>query len=272
MVIMTEKAIARKLQGQVAIVTGGGRGIGAATATLLARAGAAVVVTARGEEEIEAVAAQIRGSGGKAVAAAGDVSDVEQVEEIVETALTQYDRVDILVNNAGTIWPIEEAAAADPDEWAYNIHVNLVGPYIVARNVLPVMMAQGYGRILNITSGAANHVIPGWSAYCSAKAGLNMMTRALATELAGTGVSVNALSPGMVDTEMQADVRSVDVEGTGLDYSRFHEAYKQGTLRSPAETARLIYWIVGPWGHTYNGEIFEASNAAWTAQVEKDIP
>jgi hypothetical protein len=70
---------------------------------------------------------------------------------------------------------------------------------------------------------------------------------------------------------MQADIRSVDAEETGLDYRRFHEAYEQGTLRSPVSVARLIYWIVGPWGRNHNGEIFEAGNAEWTAQVEKDI-
>jgi 3-oxoacyl-[acyl-carrier protein] reductase len=268
---MAKTTMSRKLQGQVAIITGGGRGIGAVTADLLARAGASIVLAARSEEEIEAVAEKIRRNGGKAVAIAGDVGDAEAVEEIVESALTQYDRVDILINNAGIIWPIEEAAYADVDEWAYNIHVNLVGAYMMARNVLPLMIDQNYGRILNITSGAANTPIPGWSAYCTAKAGLNMMTRSLATELAKTGVRVNALSPGMVDTEMQADIRSVDAEETGLDFQRFHEAYEQGSLRSPADVARMIYWIIGPWGRNHNGEIFEAGNVEWAAQVEKDI-
>lgn len=269
---MKQSNVPRKLQGQVAIITGGGRGIGAASALLLAQAGASIVLSARSEEEIEAVAEQIRRNGGKALAVTGDVSDVEQVEEIVESALTEYDRVDILVNNAGIIWPVDEAAYADADEWTYNIHVNLVGPYLMARNVLPLMIEQGSGRILNITSGAANHVIPGWSAYCTAKAGLNMMTQALATEMASSGVKINALSPGMVDTEMQADIRSVDAEESGLDFQRFHQAYQEGQLRSPEEVARMIYWIVGPWGRSANGKIFEAGDTAWTSQIEKDIP
>lgn len=269
---MTKSSLARKLQGQVAIITGGGRGIGAATAALLAQAGAAVIVTARSEDEIEAVAAQIRRTGGKALAVAGDVSDVEQVEEIVETALTEFDRVDILVNNAGLIWPIDNAAYADPDEWTYNVHVNLIGPYLMARNVLPVMLEQGYGRILNVTSGAAKNAIAGASAYCAAKAGLNMLTQVLALELAESGVKVNALDPGSTDTEMQADIRSVDAEEIGLDLQYFHQAYQEGKLRSPAAVARMIYWIVGPWGRSANGKVFEAGDTAWTAQIEQDIP
>ncbi len=263
--------IPKKLQGQVAIVTGAGRGIGAATAELLAQAGAAVVLTARSPDAIEAVATRIRAGGGQAIAVPADVADYGQVEEVVEAALTQFDRVDILVNNAGIIWPIEEAIHTDPDEWAYNIQVNLMGPYNMARNVLPVMVEQGYGRVVNITSGAAEHVVPGWSAYCAAKAGVNMLTRCLATELAGTGVTVNALSPGMVDTEMQAEIRSVDAEELGFDYSRFHQAYEQGVLRKPEEVARWIYWLVGPWSQGRSGEIFRHSDPAWLAQVAKDL-
>ena len=223
----------RKLQGQAAIITGGGRGIGAAAGRLLAAAGAAVVLSARSDDQIEGVAREIRADGGRAVAVSCDVTDPDQVEEVVEAALTQYDRVDILVNNAGIIWPVEQSAEADPEEWAYNIHCNLVGPFQTMRNVLPVMIDRGYGRIVNVSSGAGVNPSPGWSAYCSAKAGLNMLTRCVAEELRAdgiAGVTVNALAPGMVDTEMQADIRSVDTEGTGLDFSRFHAARREGKL------------------------------------------
>ena len=264
----------KTLQGQVAIITGGGRGIGAAAGHLLAAAGASVVLSARSEDEIESVARQIRSAGARAIAVPCDVVNPDQVEEVVEAALTQFERVDILVNNAAVIWPIDLISEADPEEWAYNIHCNLVGPFQMARNVLPVMIAQGYGRILNITSGAGENAVPGWSAYCAGKAGLNMLTRALAVELQAdnvTGVTVNALTPGMVDTEMQADIRSIDTHGSSLDFSLFHQTHQQGNLRSAATAARMIYWLVGPWSQGRSGEIFRHGDAEWLARVEKDL-
>ncbi|GIV72551.1 MULTISPECIES: SDR family NAD(P)-dependent oxidoreductase [Caldilinea] len=260
----------KKLQGQVAIITGAGRGIGAAAAERLAASGARLVLNARTEEEVEAVAARLRQQGALALAVPGDISDPDVVEEVVETALDQFNRVDILINNAAIIWPIEEVAETDPDEWTYNIMVNLVAPFMLTRNVLPLMLEQGYGRILSIGSGAAQRPIVGASAYCAAKAGLDMFTRVLALEVAGTGVTVNSLHPGVVDTAMQEDIRSVDTAGTRLDTSYFHELYERGALRPPSETARLIYWLVGPWSRDRNGEIFSADDEAWVEQVCRD--
>jgi NAD(P)-dependent dehydrogenase (short-subunit alcohol dehydrogenase family) len=261
----------KKLQGQVAIVTGAGRGIGAAAARRLAAAGAAVVLAARSEEQVEAVAAQLRQGGARAIAVAADVSDLDGVEEIVESALEQFDRVDILVNNAGVIWPLEEVVETDPEEWAYNIMINLVGPFFMARNVLPVMLDQGYGRILNLSSGASTMPLLGASAYCSAKAGLDMFTRTLALELEGSKVKVNLLYPGHVDTSMQEDIRSVDTTDMRLDTSYFHDLHARGALVAPESVANLIYWLVGPWSRTHNGRLWSAGDAEWVAQVQRDL-
>lgn len=261
----------KKLQGQVAIVTGAGRGIGAAAAQRLAAGGASVVLAARSGEEIEAVAAQLRQKGARAIAVAADVSDLDGVEEIVESALEQFDRVDILVNNAGVIWPLEEIAETDPEEWAYNIMINLVGPFFMVRNVLPIMLDQGYGRILNISSVASTTPVLGASAYCSAKAGLDMFTRTLALELADSKVSVNLLYPGEVDTAMQEDIRSIDTTGMRLDTTYFHELHARGELLAPAAAADMVYWLVGPWSRAYNGELWRAADAEWIARVQKDL-
>ena len=202
---------------------------------------------------------------------AADVADLEQVESIFEEVLGRFRRIDILVNNAAVAWPLEEIVETDPDEWAYNIHVNLIGPFYMTRTVLPVMLAQGYGRIVNIGSSAATQPIAGASAYCASKAGLDVLTRTLSLELDNQPVVVASLDPGGVDTEMQADVRSVDTDENILNFSGFHEAFAQGKLAPPEDIARLILWLAGPWNRR-SGRFFNATDAAFIEQVRLDLP
>ena len=261
----------KKLQGQVAIVTGAGRGIGAATAQRLAAAGATVVLAARGADEIEAVAAQIRKTRGLAIAVPADITDPEAVEELVESALDQFNRVDILVNNAGVAWPLEEVAEVDAEEWTYNIYTNLIGPFYLVRAVLPLMLEQQYGRILHLGGLAGQAPLAGMSAFAAAKAGQEAFVRALAAEVAGRGVTACVLNPGLVATGLQEDLRSVDTTGTSLDFDQFHTAHAEGRLAAPEAIADLVYWLVGPWSRGRNGEVFAAVDGTWAAQVAADV-
>jgi NAD(P)-dependent dehydrogenase (short-subunit alcohol dehydrogenase family) len=261
----------KNLQGQVAIITGGGRGIGKAAAYALARLGVAVVVTARSIQQVEDVAAALRAQGASALALSADVADPAQVETISKRTLEAFGRVDILVNNAGIIWPVDEVVDSDPKEWAYNIQVNLLGPFYLTRAILPEMIKQGSGRIVSVSSGAAINPILGASAYSTAKAGLDMFTRALAHELASTGVTVNSFHPGMVDTEMQTDLRSVDTSGAAFDLNRFHDAFQQRQLRAPDDVAQAIAWLSGPWSGEHSGKIFRITDAEWIRQVNTDL-
>ena len=194
-----------------------------------------------------------------------------QVEEVVESALDQFNRVDMLFNNAGIIWPVEEAVDADPDEWAYNIHVNLVAPFYLIRNVLPIMQAQKVGRILNVGSGAGNTPIPGMSAYCAAKAGMEIMTKAVAAELEESGILINYLIPGMVDTEMQSDIRSVDTSETNLDFTHWHHTHQEERLLTATLVAQYATWLLGPWCKGRNGEVFSVHDSEWQAVVRQDF-
>ncbi len=261
---------AKKLQGQVAIITGASRGIGRAAAERIALAGASVVLVARDAQQLEAVVDDLRSRGLDAIGVEADVADIEHVEAVIGATLEQFKRVDILVNNAAVVWPLEEIADVDPDEWAYGIQVNLIGPLNMVRAALPIMLGQGYGRILNISSAAATHPIAGASAYCASKAGLDMFTRTLALELSEKPVLVAGLDPSMVDTDMQADVRSVDTSESSLDFSIWHQAYEEAKLMSPAEIARAILWLVGPWNRSH-GESFTVSDPTWIDQVRRDI-
>jgi NAD(P)-dependent dehydrogenase (short-subunit alcohol dehydrogenase family) len=189
------------LTGQVAIVTGGGRGIGRAIAQALAEAGAKVAVASRTHQELNETVALIVKTGGQAIAVAVDVTDERAVEHMVQETHVQLGPVDLLVNNAGvggTLVPIWEAAA---DEWWRVLEINLRGPFLCARAVLPGMVARRHGRIINIASNAG--IRPTLtSSYSVSKAALLRFTDCLAESTREHGIAVFAISPGLVHTAM----------------------------------------------------------------------
>ncbi|MBI4507746.1 MAG: 3-oxoacyl-ACP reductase FabG [Chloroflexi bacterium] len=188
------------LQGHVALVTGAGRNLGRAIAVRLAADGADVVVNARANAaEAEAVAAEVRALGRRALPALADVADPAAVQRMVEVALATFGYVDILVNNVGVSvdLPIVEMARAD---WDAVVEPTLGGAFNCTRAVVPAMLARGWGRIVNITGVAGQMGLPKRAHIAAAKAGLVGMTRALAAELGPHGVTVNAVSPSVLDT------------------------------------------------------------------------
>jgi len=200
--------VSSELNGKVALVTGASRGLGEGAARALAGAGAAVILVARDGAMVAGVARDITAKGGRAEAIACDVADYAAVEKVVATTRTRLGGLDILVNNAGVIDPIAEIATSDPKAWANSITINLIGAYNVVRAVLPDMLAKGDGTIVNVSSGAAYRPLEGWGAYCSGKAGLAMLTRAIELETKGKGIRVFGFSPGTIDTDMQVKIRA----------------------------------------------------------------
>jgi len=197
-----------RLDGKVALVTGASRGLGEGVARALAAQGAAVMLVARDGAAVEAVAREIVASGGCAEALACDVADYAKVARVAAATRARLGGLDILVNNAGIIEPIADLATSDPAAWADNIRINLVGAYNVVRAVLEGMLEAGGGTIVNVSSGAAHRPLEGWSAYCAGKAGLAMVTNAIALETAGRGLRIFGFSPGTIDTDMQVKIRA----------------------------------------------------------------
>ena len=263
------------LTGKVALVTGGGRGIGRETALAMAQAGAFVAVAARSKVEIDQVAQEIEARHGTSLSCPVDVSDVESVERMMDLVWQEWGSVDILVNNAGVIEPIGMAWKVEAQEWIRAITVNLGGVYLCSRAFVQRLLRdkeleRRSAKIINVSTGAAQRVQPGCSAYCASKAGIDHFTRVLAAELEGHGISVNTVYPGMVDTQMMERLRSADPERFP-ESDRFNAMYTQGGLRHPSEVAQLITWLASPLADDLNGEIVRLDDETILRRMSRDL-
>lgn len=229
------------LAGKIAVITGGGRGIGRAIALKFAKEGAAVIVAARTKAEIEGVAKEVRDAGGRALAFAADVADEKQCDGVVRAARAEFGRVDILVNNAGDYGPVKPVEEIAPAEWDRVIAVHLRAAYLLTRLVLPEMYARGSGAILNISSLSAKSAFAWGSPYAAAKAGMLGLTRVVAAEAARKRVRVNAICPGPVtETKMSKDLGQVLAERLHVSEDEQLKGFLQTILQGRGQTANEI--------------------------------
>lgn len=234
------------LSGKAIIVTGASRGIGAATAMELAEAGASVILAARSERDIKHHAQQIRNQGGQAEAVVCDVSKFKDVQALISHCESTFGRLDGLVNNAGVIEPIGHIATSDPTTWNHATAINFNGVYHGIRAALPIMLAQQYGTIVTVGSGAAHSPLEGWSHYCTSKAAAHMLTQCAHKEAVSSGVNVVSLSPGTVATEMQVLIKASGINPVSqMDESDHID---------PEWPAKAITWLCAEGAAEYAGQ------------------
>jgi 3-oxoacyl-[acyl-carrier protein] reductase len=223
------------LVGRVAVVTGGTRGIGLATARLLAEDGASVVVSGRDDGRLEAAARELEGAGGPVLSVAADAGKREDADRLVEATRERFGRIDVLVNNAG-ITRDQLLVRMKDEDWDQVLDTNLRGVFLMTRAVGKVMIRQKRGRIINISSTAGAMGSPGQVNYSAAKAGVIGLTKAAARELAHWGILVNAVAPGLIETDMAAAMPAAARDA----YLQQVPLKRIGVAREVAEVVRFL--------------------------------
>ncbi|MCW5852352.1 MAG: SDR family oxidoreductase [Anaerolineae bacterium] len=233
----------RNLKDQVAIVTGGGRGLGRAFAQALASEGVKVAITARTEAELNETVRLIEATGGSVVALPADVTDRAAMQRVLAEVEQRYGPVDILVNNAAIITPLGYDWEVGPDEWWRTLEINVRGPYECTHMVLPRMIARRQGCIVNITSGAAFSVYPFSTAYCVSKVALSQWTNLLAAGVKDYGIRVFALGVGGPTAMIETIVASPKLPETVR--VRFRAVLEKAAESTAIQdSARMLVWLV----------------------------
>ena len=254
----------QRLDGRAVLITGGGRGIGQAIAHACAAEGARLILSARTDAELQATAESIRNQYGSDVATvSADVTDRRQVEQAVAVTLERCGRIDALVNNAGNAGEVGPLWTLDPERWAYTISVHLLGTFYGCRAAIPAMLEQGGGRIVNMAGVGG----PNDTSYDAAKTAIVNMTENLAIELAGAGITVNAISPGSIHTRMWEEVRDMALAAGDLELYEKGVAVTSGGGASLERAAELAVMLASDACGTLSGRLIRANQDAF-----EDIP
>lgn len=269
------------LDGQVAIITGGGTGIGLGIAQLLARLGAHVVVASRKAEHVEAAAKAINDSGWSASSQTVDVREPEQIQAMVARVESERGRIDLLVNNAaGNFYAPSESLS--PNAWRSVIEIDLFGTFFCSQAVLPVMKKQGGGRIVSISMTLHYRGWPLMAHATAAKAGIDALTRTLALEWAPYGVRMNAIAPGPIPTEgvrkaftpppsASGQVPDVfAVEQAMASYAK--KAIPAGRWGTPGDIANMVAFLASPAGEWITGAVLVVDGGEWLAKNPSPLP
>jgi NAD(P)-dependent dehydrogenase (short-subunit alcohol dehydrogenase family) len=243
------------LNGKIILLTGATGGIGAAAAREMAARGATLVLAGRRADALQALARLLP----RTVTEVCDTSDTDQMGGLIARAVAKLGRLDAVVNNAATIEPIGHIHDLSAADWTRAVATNLLGPFALCAAVLPHFLRAGAGTIVNLTSGAADRPLDGWSAYCASKAALLMLTRSLAEEYGGRGVRVYGFRPGAVETPMLADIRRSGMN----EISRIEDE----KVVPPELPARVLAWLCSDAAVDLAGRELTIRDAALRARV-----